>query len=90
MCDVSSADGVLADQVIDAIAFLRRHYDDLVRLGGVPDVEAISIDFGYDCRIDGETVVVQFDYLPPELLRLVGELGIGIDLSLYPKSREPA
>src|SRR4051812_37546122 len=61
-CLVSSADGVLADQVVDAIAFLRRHYDDLARLGGVPEVESMCIDFGYELRIDGETVVVQCDF----------------------------
>jgi hypothetical protein len=89
-CDVSSADGVLAEEVIDAIAFLERHYDDLARLGGVPEVESMYIDFGHNLRIDGEAVVVQCDRLPPELLRLAGELGIGIELSLYPRSGEPA
>jgi hypothetical protein len=29
-------------------------------------------------------VVIQFDYLPPELLRLAGSFDIGIELSLYP------
>ena len=88
-CEVSSADGLLADEVADAIAFLREHYDDLARLGGVPGVESKILDFGDYQRIDGEEVVVQCDYLPPELLRLAGELGIGIELSLYPKPERP-
>jgi hypothetical protein len=87
-CDVSSACGELADQVIDAIAFLQRHYDDLARLKGDPAVESMDIDFGYNLRIDGEEVVVQYDYLPPELLRLAGELGLGIKLSLWPRPEE--
>src|SRR4051794_8958615 len=57
-CDVSLADGVLADEVIDAISFLQRHYDDLAQLGGIPEVESMYIDFGYDLRMDGETVMV--------------------------------
>jgi hypothetical protein len=89
-CDVSSACGVLADQVMDAIAFLQRHYNDLARLRSHPDVEAMSIDFGYHLRMDGETVIFQSDSLPPELLRLTGESDIGIDLSLYPKPGKPA
>jgi hypothetical protein len=87
-CEVSSADGVLTDEIGDAIAFLRRHYDDLARLADVPGVESMYLDFGYYQRLDGETVMAQCDYLPPELLRLAGELGIGIELSLYPKPRE--
>jgi hypothetical protein len=87
--DVSSSDGVLADQVIDAIDFLHRHYDDLARLGSDSSVESMYIDFGYYQRIDEETAWVQCDYLPPQLLRLVGELGIGIELSLYPKPEVP-
>jgi hypothetical protein len=88
-CDVSAVDGVLADEVIDAIAFLRRHYDDLARLGNIPEVESMYIDFGHYLRIDEETVVAQSDFLPPALLKLAGVLGIGIELSLYPKPEEP-
>ena len=87
-CDVSLADGLLAEEVIDAIAFLQRHLDDLARLRSIPEVESMYIDFGYHLRMDGETVIMQCDSLPPELLRLAGELGLGIELSLYPR-REP-
>jgi len=86
LCDVSSADGILADEVKDAILFLRRHYDDLARLAGIPDVELMRLDFGYYRQDD---VMVQCDYLPPELLRLAGELGIGIMLLHFPRNRVP-
>jgi CheY-like chemotaxis protein len=84
-CDVSQADGVLTEEVADAIVFLTRHFDDLARLRDLPAVEEMWLDFGHYLRIDGVRVIGQFDRLPPELLRLAGELRIGIELSLYPK-----
>ena len=44
-------------------------------------------DLPYKNRLD-ENLFNQNDYLPPELLKLSGELGIGINLSLYEKSTE--
>jgi hypothetical protein len=83
-CDVSKSDGLLSAECTDALIFLTEHRDDLVRLRDHPDVEDMRIDFGYHSRIDGDRVVVQCDYLQPELLRLAGELRIGFELSLYP------
>jgi hypothetical protein len=83
-CEVSSADGNLEEEIRDAAEFLKEHLDDLARLRDLPGVEWMCLDFGIYLRIDGERCVVQYDYLPPELLRLAGELGIGIELSLYP------
>jgi hypothetical protein len=85
-CDVSAPSSDLAQEVAEAIQFLSRYEADLRRLGSVANVESISLDFGYDVRIDGEQCVVQCDLLPPELLRLCGSLGIGITLSLYSAS----
>ena len=85
-CMVSEADGILAEEVRDAVAFLTRYQSDLVAVRQVPTVEAMYLDFGYYCRIDGHRVVVQCNHLPPEILRLAGDLGIAIDLSLYPRS----
>jgi hypothetical protein len=39
-------------------------------------------------RIDGETVMAQFDYFPPELVSLAGALGLGLELSIYPLDLE--
>jgi hypothetical protein len=84
-CDVNSVDDDLAGQVKDAIAFLSQHFKDLAQLASVPAIEDKYLDFGYACRLDCECCCVQCDYLPPELLRLCGDLGIGIELSLYPR-----
>lgn len=78
--DVSSVDGDLPAQVKDAIGFLTKHQTELQRLRDYPGVDDMRLDFGYDRR----DVAAQFDYLPPDLLARVGELGIGIELSLYP------
>jgi len=67
-------------QVEEATAFLVAHRADLARLRSFPGVEDMTLDFGIPRR----DVVVHSDYLPPALLRLSGELGIGIELSYYP------
>lgn len=87
-CDVSSVDDDLAGQARDAISFLRQHYTALAQLASVPAIEAKYLDFGYACRLDGERCCVQYDHLPAELLRLCGELGISIELSLYPAMQD--
>lgn len=89
-CLVSSVDDDLSRQVKDAIDFLTQHYDDLRQLAPDPAIETKHLDFGYACRLDNQRCCVQCDYLPPELLRLCGELGIGIELSLYPPPSNPA
>lgn len=81
--DVSDIDGDLSRQAGDAIFFLRRHQTEFGRLAKFPGLTDRRLDFGYDRR----DVIIQCDYLPPELLTLAGELGIGIELSLYPPSR---
>jgi hypothetical protein len=83
-CNVSSSDGVLSQEIADAIGFLIKYQGDLRNLGSVRGVEEMSLDFGYDLRIDGEQIIFQTDFLPPELLKLCGSLGVGIYLSLYP------
>ena len=83
-CNVSSSDGIFSQEIADAIEFLIRHENDLRKLGSEPDVEEMSLDFGYHLRIDGERIIFQKDFLPPEILRWCGSLGIGIYLSLYP------
>jgi len=83
-CDVSSPSGELDQETTEAIEFLTRFQHDLGTLRSASGVEAMSLIFGYDLRIDGEECVVQCDFLPPALLRLCGSLGIGITLSLYP------
>lgn len=83
--DVSSKDwNDLPGQIDDAIEFLRRHHSDLRRLRDERGIDDVRLDFPYHLRIGINNVVVQFDYLPPALITLAGQLGIGIELSLWP------
>jgi hypothetical protein len=89
-CEVSGSDGVLAEEVADALAFLVRHRGDLERLAGEPGARLKRLDFGYYARLGGpEGIMVQEEVLPPELLGLAGGLGIEVMLSLYAASEMP-
>jgi len=67
-------------QVAEATEFLRAEAEQVRRLCQFPGVEGVTLDFGIARR----DAVVQCDYLPPELVRLAGSLGLGIELSQYP------
>jgi hypothetical protein len=67
-------------QVEETTAYLEAHRDELIRLHDFPGIEDVTIDFGIARR----DVIVQCDYLPPALVRLAGELGLGIEISQYP------
>jgi hypothetical protein len=82
-CDVAGPSSSLKQEVTEVIQFLKDHEQDLRHLGAMEGVVSLTLDFGYDLRIDGERCVVQYDYLPPELLKLCGSLSIGIELSLF-------
>lgn len=76
---VSECDfGDLRGQILDAIRFLNQHSTSLQKFRDASP----SLDFGIWRR----DVAVQTDSFPAELLALAGGLGIGIDLSLYPKT----
>lgn len=79
-CEVGC--GSLEEQIKQATAFLTQHENDLRRISATSTVESCYLDFAYDCRLDGSAVAIQRDYLPSELLRLCGELKIGICLTL--------
>ncbi len=72
----------LQTQITETIAFFRTHAEDLARIMSFPGVTGAELDIG----IVGRDVIVQNEYLPPELLMLIGKLGIGINLSMYPVS----
>lgn len=67
-------------QKIDAIKYLKVNCKELEKLMSVGNIEEACLDFAIERR----DVVVQSDFFQPELLRLSGELGIGIMLSQYP------
>ena len=95
-CEVSSSDTNLQTQINEAIKFIRRYRDDLIRLRNDATVESCYLDFANDCRLNELTVCVQRDFLPSELLFAAGECGLGIcltqfpTLSDYPVREEPA
>lgn len=70
-------------QVKEATEFLKRHEKDIETIVAFPNVEA-ALDFGIELKRD----FLNCDYLPPELLRLAGNLGIGIELSHYAPTEE--
>ena len=67
-------------QIDDAIEFLKHNQQELARLRDFPGVAEIYL--GFDIA-DG-TSRSQGDRFPAELLRLAGNLGIGIEIFRYP------
>jgi hypothetical protein len=61
---------------------VKKHYSEIKQLKGADDMR---LDFGYCLRLDkkGEPFWIQCDLLPPDFLRMCGDLNIGIELSLY-------
>ena len=77
---VSDAPGNDFDQQIeDAILFLERNREDVARLRKRSDLEDLRLDFGVD-RKEG---FLQCAFFPPRLVKVAGELGIGLELSIY-------
>jgi hypothetical protein len=82
---ISDADGdELGKQVQDAMVVLDRNRDEIRRLQSYVGSEEMVLDFG----VWSKDVFVQYNYFPPLLLRLAGELGVGIELSIYQKDEE--
>ena len=81
--DVSKAGFAEFDkQIEDAIRFLESRRSELRSVMDFAGVEGATLDFG----IAWLDVAAQFDHLPPSLLLLAGQLGIGITISHYPLS----
>jgi hypothetical protein len=78
----------LPGQVGDAITFLKEHEPALAMLRSAPGVDELRLDFPVDLRIDRQNVMVQFDYFPPELVSRAGALGLGLEISIYPRDLE--
>jgi hypothetical protein len=74
----------LKKQVDDTIRYLKRHEVKLSHIGSTKEIEYAILDFGIGLRIDRKTVLTQSDIFPNELLKLAGNLGLDIELSIYP------
>src|SRR5882724_616597 len=79
----------LPGQASDAVRFLRHYKADLKRLRQRFKVRDLRLDFPYYLRIGRNNIAVQCDFLPPVLIALAGELGVGIEMTLYPPPRAP-
>lgn len=79
--EVSSADFNEFDkQVTDAIKYLNQNREKLKMINLTNGIEYALLDFGVDYD---ENNFVQSHFLPNELLKIVSELGISIELSIY-------
>lgn len=70
--------------VAEVSRFLQANRKELLKLKRAKGIEDLMLDFGFNSRVGTENVAVQGEYLPPEFLRLAGELNIGVGLSIYP------
>ena len=75
-------------QVADAERFLVEHRAELQRLGRASGVASITLDFPIELRIDGTSTIAQFDRFPASLVALAGQLGLALELSIYPTSED--
>ena len=77
---VSEASGDdLAQQIQDAIEFLRMHKEEVARLMRSEGLDYVQLDFG----VNRKNGFLQSSYLPPEILSLAGALGVGVEISIY-------
>ena len=77
--DAAFSTPLLSKQVRHAVTFLKKYRQELMKLRRFSGVEDARLDFGILQR----GTAAQFDYFPPELIRLAGELSIGIEISRY-------
>lgn len=70
-----------AGQVRDALGFLARHRRAIRALRRRKGVECATLEFGVERQ---PNAAVQAQAFPEELVRIAGELGLALGLSLYP------
>lgn len=71
-------------QIIDATDFLKRYKDDLKTIAITPGIEYATLDFGVSLATDKFTMM---GYFVPDMLRLMSDLGIGLEVSLYQQGK---
>lgn len=70
-------------QVEDTLKCLKENKDKLTYISSTKEVESAALDFEIDLLIENE--LCQTNRLPSALLKLAGNLGIDIQLSVYSK-----
>ncbi len=89
-CEVSDHEwDNVEGQIVDMISFLEVYTPQLTLLKDNYTLEDWHFDLPYECQLSDKRFV-QTDFLPAKLLRLVGALNIGIELSLYWPAAEDA
>ena len=78
----------LAGQIEDALEFLGKFRHDLRALVATPGVEHVWLDFPFAFPASETAPLLQSVMLPPTLLAIAGELGVGIEVSIYPPISE--
>lgn len=73
----------LDKQIKDTIRYLTRHKDKLRHIKKFKGIDFVLLDFGIHLRIDKKAILLQSDRFPTALLKLAGELGLDIELSVY-------
>ena len=76
----------LDTQITDVVSFLKKECRELKRLEEFEDIEVVSVDFAISTP--PEEIVVWTRSFPPELLALLGSLGISLDFTIWPKSNQ--
>lgn len=75
----------LDQQIQDCITFLTEDRAEIKRLAAFPGVDDIALNIGLFWWAD--TLCLTHE-LPPELLRLAGELGVAVALAIYGTDRD--
>jgi len=70
----------LDQQIDDALVYLNQNQEKLRWINKNPEIQYAVLDFGLNYDSDK---FVQSHYLPNEFLKLVSELGVGIEISIY-------
>ena len=71
-------------QKLDALKFLKLYKKQLQKIMNLPHIEGGTLDFGIEWR----DLPIQCYNLPSNLVKLAGELELGIELTQYPPDNE--
>jgi hypothetical protein len=69
-------------QINDAILFLNKYKEQLKELFETHLIECAYLDFPLWSRLDGN-IANQNEHIPQELIKIAGELNIGIEMAIY-------
>ena len=82
VCTSKAGFNEFEQQITETIEYLKENYNKLKIIADTPNVEYADLHFG----VDYQDKFVQSHYFKPELLKLCGELGLSIEISVYTSS----